>query len=307
MKKLLRFTTAIAIAVTMLFAAGTAAMAYSPENTAYFSQTGYDTQSVTVKVDLSTYPQSVAGWAIYDVNDSSNTVLALDTVLTKSITIPSYNPGYSSTLKLMIKLNSGSTVYYYTDVSTKPAQMLKASMSLNIYPSLGKANLYGVKDQYATGLQFQKVAVNTGKSVTYTTTALTEDFTVTKNVPYKFRARNYYDNASTGERYYGSYSGYKYFLDTTCYYGNNMSKNGINIKLKGIKNVKYKIYVATSSEGTYKLTRTVTPSAGKSVTYLVNKRGTSTMSKGKTYYFKIIPYISGNKSDTYIQFSAYNY
>ena len=323
MKKTLRIFAMLAVTVTVIFAAASSAFAYG-ESDAFKMVSSSDTSCV-VRVDLSRYspsylPSSVKEWHVtnWTISDYNSGKVLDSGNYTKDVTLNAYAQGYSTKLKLTVNYSytygSGnylSTSSYsdilYTYVNTTPAALVKDNIGVTVYSTQNTGYFSVAKNPYATGAEFERVAVNTGNTVRYSTKYTSTDyFTVSNNVPYKFRARYYYVNESNGQTYYGNYSGYKYFVKTTCSYGNNSSKNGINIKLRGIKNVKYKIFVATSSTGTYKLTRTVTPAAGKNVTYLVNKRGTNSLSKGRTYYFKVIPYINGVKSESFFKFSSYN-
>lgn len=321
MKKTFRVFAMLAVAVTVIFAAASSAFAYGESDV--FKMVSSSDTSCVVRVDLSRYspnylPSSVKEWHVtsWTISDYNNGKVLDSGNYTKDVMLNAYAQGYSTKLKLTVNYSytygdysntSSSYDTFYTYVNTKPATPLKSNIGVSIFSTQNTGYFNITRNPYATGAEFERVAVNTGNTINYSTKYTSTDyFSVSNNVPYKFRARYYYVNESNGQTYYGDYSDYKYFVKATCSYGNNNSKNGINIKLRGIKNVKYKIFVATSSTGTYKLTRTVTPAAGKKVTYLVNKRGSNSLSKGRTYYYKVVPYIKGYKSETFFTFSSYN-
>lgn len=321
MKKLLRIVAVFAVTLTMVFAASTTAFAAS-DTANMFSQSGCTANQITFKVDLTKFTPSyipnntisvdITNWTITD-NNSGMVVYEGVGKVNEDVVI-NQDSAYSAYYKLTVNYTyttpsytSKSSKAVWSYATTKPANIKKAMLSSYVYTSLNKAYFTGGKDSSATGIEYQYAPANGGKAKKIlTTSSMTNSFAISKNVPYKYRARNYYANQTNGKTYYGNYSPYRYFINPTISGSNNSSRNGITVNIKGAKNVKYQIYVAKDRDGSYKLTKTVTPKAGKTSSYLINKIGKKNMSKSQTYYIKFVPYVNKVKCDTVFIYSAYN-
>ena len=149
--------------------------------------------------------------------------------------------------------------------------------------------LQGSKDSNATGIQYKIYNIKTGKCVKTITTKYTstDSFSISNNVAYKYKARQYYENETTGKKYYGSWSGYRYFMNSTASGTKNYSTGKVTVKVKGVSKVsKYEIRVSNDSTGAGgTLVKTLKPSVGKYASYTV---------KTSKSYIKVIPVLSGD-------------
>lgn len=185
------------------------------------------------------------------------------------------------------------------DAETTPAKLTTSKFVVDPITSTS-VKFDAVVPTYADGVQI-KLYTYSGSVVS--TKKYTSTFSVGKNKAYKYKARAYVKNETTGKTYYGPWSSYRYFDNPAITY--TKVKGGAKIKVKGVSGVKkYKVYVSTSSSKKGSYTTTITPKSGKYLTKKITKIGKSTMKKGKKYYVKVYPIMKNDKtSDIYSKFS----
>lgn len=123
---------------------------------------------------------------------------------------------------------------------------------------------------------------------------------IKRDTVYKYRARLSFKNTSTGETFYGSWSGWKFFDLPSVKISS--SKKGIKLIVKKAANVKsYTVYVGRYSEKkktvVYKKTKTIKTGSKSKYTVYLTKYGKSAIKKGKIYYVRVVPNIKvGSKT-----------
>ena len=309
MKKLTKTLLMLAVAVTVIFASSSIAMA---ANSGYLTmEKPTSTTEVDITVDLTNYmPKyitatslTVTKWEIVDFNTGEIITTGYtpyyETTLTRS-------PGYAGQVKLVVyydytsssgySYSSSSNEYYY--LNSKPATISKKNIGCYLYSSIGKMYFQGAKDNYATGVQYKLYKMSSGKCVKTISNkyTMTDSFGISNNVAYKYKARQYYTNPDTGETYYGSWSGYRYVMNPTCIKGTrNYSTGKVTIKVTGKSKVTgYEIRVSdTLNDGSGTLKKTLKPGVGKTASYTL---------KTSKDYIKVIPILSGGHKSDYLTY-----
>lgn len=193
----------------------------------------------------------------------------------------------------------------YSYVNTKPVKCLRKEFGVESLNS-SYVNIGFAKDSTISGAELEVTDIATGTKKKYTSSTGSFLHVPCKtNKAYKIRIRSYYINRSNREKYYSSWSSYNGYNNLTVPYY-QINTTGVGIKLRGIKGVKeYKIYVSPSGKkGTYKLSRTCKPAAGKTVSYKISKIGSSSMKFGRKYYVQIIPVIDCGKTNVKSQITS---
>lgn len=294
MKCFTKLIIMLAIVMTIVFSSAAIANA----TTLYPKQIGCT--DTTITIDPGNFSTDVTYYEIYDTTNERYLAQNIP-VTTKPITIENLEPGYKGTMTVKAYEPGKS---YATDstpgygslyINTNPIPISKDDLSIAGYESdrvYTKIN----RPYNASGGQVEIYNVATGELVaTNEFTSSSAKMDITTNVAYKYRVRSTFYNATFNKTYYSEWSDYRYFDNLTVKKLRSGSYNGCKIKLKGVKNVeKYKIYVSKKSNSGYKLTKTVRPELGKTVTYTVNKIGSYKMKKGVYYNVKVVPVISGN-------------
>lgn len=287
MKKLTKALLMLAVAVTVIFASASIASAATIQAT----QVGCEKDSITISIPNT--GSGVSYYDIYNISTGEYVVKGLPAYET-SYTFYDLEPGVTAYLRIE-GYQTGKT--YYTDyasiyVNTTPPKVSKSGFGIS---SIGSDYVYleGTRPSYDYKVEFEVRKVSSGSKIGSSKgSAYADKIGIKQNVAYKYRTRLYYTNSTNKETYYGPWSSYRYFMNSsasaTKYYSSNTSK----IKIKGVSKVsKYKIYVSNSRDGKGTLVKTVKPSVGKTVTYSIKTSKT---------YIKVVPVISGDHtSDTW--------
>ncbi|MCI5944192.1 MAG: hypothetical protein MRZ41_05815 [Eubacterium sp.] len=204
-----------------------------------------------------------------------------------------FNPGKGYVGSLYVSYR-----YYYNgqiydsyigsaDVNTAPVGMSSKNIGIeSVLSYTKKISLVANKPANATGVQFECYKGSKRAWVDNYYSTLYHPFS--QNAVYKYRARAYYKNYSSGKTYYGSWSGFKYFSVPSLSGKSKSNQKGFTLSLKRTPGVKYyKVYVAKSQNGKYRKVKTIKLSSKKKYTFRVTKNY-----KKRAYnYIKVIPYI----------------
>lgn len=321
MKKTLRILAMLAVAVTVIFAAASSASASEIKDLQLAQTNGpisitnlkttSTTSTITFKWDsVITEPgYTVDQWYLcLSNNGQPDAKITQGNSYVNSLTIeniPETGAYFGKVYLICTAKGPDGILRPYNFTPTPIAVFTKYSKKdFYVYSQDGGKTfkVYYKPSEYATGAM---VEIRTVGGTHVKTIDANDSFTLSSNKAYKFRIKPYAKTLEDTEEF-GSWSSYRYVDKVSATFYLSTSYNGCKIKLKGLSNVKYKIYVSTSSSNLGTLTKTVTPKSGKYVTYTINKKGSSSMKKGKTYYVNIIPYIKGYKSDLYGYKSFYN-
>ena len=248
------------------------------------------TDSFTISWDKPSVSSSYTfvGYLIKDDNDK--TIWTSQNYNSNSATFKP-GKGYVGYLRVYYVERSNSTgnAYSYwinsSYVNTAPVGM--SSKNIGIRSVLGyikEISLVANKPANATGVQFECYKGSKRAWIDNSTSY----HPYKENTVYKYRARAYYKNSSSGKTYYGSWSGLKYFTFPSGTAKSKYYQKGFTLSLKRTPGVKYyKVYVAKSEKGKYRKVKTIRLTSKKKYTVRVTKN----YKKGATNYFKIVPYI----------------
>ena len=170
--------------------------------------------------------------------------------------------------------------------STSSMIMISLSSIESVLSYTKKISLVANKPANATGVQFE--CYKGSKRAWIDNYYSTSYHPYKENTVYKYRARAYYKNYSSGKTYYGSWSGLKYFTFPSGTAKSKSNQKGFTLSLKRTPGVKYyKVYVAKSEKGKYRKVKTIKLSSKKKYTFRVTKN----YKKRAVNYIKVIPYI----------------
>lgn len=178
--------------------------------------------------------------------------------------------------------------YYlgYTYVNNSPAAITKAKSGID-YVSSNSLTAKVVLPETATGSQLRvykgSKVVATGNGYSYPNVS-----GLKRDIVYTYRVRSYYENYSTGKKYYSKWSGARKYVYPTVKGTSKSNKKGFSITLKKVSGVtSYKVYVSTKRDSGYKLSKTVKPGKKSKITTQITKN----VKKQKTCYIRVVPVI----------------
>ena len=241
----------------------------------------YTGKSIKPSITLKQGSKTLKNGTDYTLSYSNNTNIGKATITIKG------KGNYSSSRKVTFK------------IIPKTVTNVKQT-----YRSTSTIKLSWSKDSKVTGYQVYR---STSKNGTYKKVATLSSY-----------SKNYYTNSklSSGKTYYYKVRAYKK-VGSTYYYGNyssictastKCSKPSITVTSPKTKTAKiswkkisgsngYKVYRATSKNGKYTLVKTV--KSGDTTSYT-----NTSLTKGKTYYYKVKAYKVVNGSNIYSDYSS---
>lgn len=178
--------------------------------------------------------------------------------------------------------NYAKVIYDLPTVSGKVAGLKVESALVNTQKMSFKWTKKNVADGYQIEMYNYKSKKTTKKSTTYNTNS-SPYYDVIPTAFYKVRIRSYVV-LSDGSKKYSAWSAYKYVHLQEELTGEQVGRKAkVKLSWKKVYGAdKYKIYVATSSTGTYKLSGTT-----KNTYYTLTKYGSSSLKTGKSYYLRL--------------------
>lgn len=189
------------------------------------------------------------------------------------------------------KSSSGYTAYsdYYgvlnnlPTVSGKVSGLKVESTLVNTQKMSFKWSKKNVVDGYQIEMYNLKTKKSTKKNITYNTSS-SQYYDVSPLTFYKVRIRSYVVT-NDGTKKYSAWSAYNYVHLQQEVTGEQVGRKAkVKINWKKVAGAdKYKIYVATSFNGTYKLSGTT-----KNTSFTITKCGSKSLKKGKTYYIRLV-------------------
>lgn len=149
----------------------------------------------------------------------------------------------------------------------------------------------------AAGYEVEVFKVKGGKKVKTISSSTGTSTTVSlpKNTPYKYRIRYY--TISNGQKLYGGYSGFRYFILHKITGKRHYSLMGSTCKIKmqwsKVKGAKgYTVYISDKSNGGFKKVKSLGKNK-KSIT--ITKKGKKKLSKYTKYYVKVVAKVKSGK------------
>lgn len=232
------------------------------------------------------------------------------TTTSNSIKIP-YVPGASSAKVASARksasgyVSEASATYLYSGITALTKKISKSNFGfVNAWTALNDYQIGA--NYYGTGMEVKVYNAKTGKAkfsgtannTTYGNVEFIKKFKY--STMYKYRVRAYIVTTD-GNKIYGSWSAYRYFVTPKkCTYTTSNRKIKLSwSKLTGV--TKIKVQISKSQNSGYKTCATL---KGTKTSYTITKYGKKKLTKGKTYYVRVLYYNGSSKSDIVSQTSA---
>ena len=253
---------------------------------------------ITITWEKPSVNGEIQSYKVYDENNDTCIASTLSAEATGCV-FNQLAKGYVGYWKVVCIYTNGAGTEYtnivgYVHVNTTPAQMSAKSIVIdNVSSDSGRLSFQVAKPDNMTGTQVQLYQGSKKVASKKFTGEYSSVFSFSCDKVYKYRARTYYVNESTGKTYYGAWSSCKYFDCPTATGTYASDTRGCKITLKKVSNVSsYVIYVSKNKDSGFKKTTTVKITSGKKKTVSIKKIGDSAMKKGTYYYIKIVPKIT---------------
>lgn len=263
------------------------------------------TAATPTAISVKWHPAS--GSSIYNIYDLATDKL-LGQTTTPEYTFSNLTVGQTLSIKIApIRIGTNYTAGYPQLISNyKTKTGLKATQTAILSTYFGIRDEYKLKVSFkaidntgtADGFEFRVYNVKTKKVVYTSDTKNSESgyFKFKKGITYKYRVRTY--SLVDGVKYYSDWSDYRYMAGSVIKARIN-KKGQMTINWQKVPYAKkYKVYISTSKNGTYKHVKSLNKNK-----LTIKKYKHKKFSKNKTYYIKVVPSLKINKKNVVNDFT----